>query len=95
MLPGKTFDAGKTLEAMTAQRATVLVATPAQVAALSAALAEDAAKPAPKRAYDLSSLRAGLVSECGACCSGGGGGDSRCASGSGGERDRPRPVVTA
>jgi hypothetical protein len=63
VLPGKSFDAGKTLEAMTAQRSTVLVATPAQVAALSAALAEDAAKPVAKRTYDLSTLRAGLVSE--------------------------------
>lgn len=63
VLPSKTFDAAKTLAAMTSQHATVLVATPAQVTALSAALAEDAAKPPSKRQFDLSALRAGLVSE--------------------------------
>jgi hypothetical protein len=61
VLPSKAFDAAATLAAMTQQSSTALVATPEQVTALAAALAEDAAKPEAKRKYDLSSLRSGLV----------------------------------
>lgn len=64
VVPSKAFDAGKALAAISHHRATVLVATPSQVSALSAALAADATKPAGKREFDVSSLRAGLLREC-------------------------------
>jgi len=64
VLPSKLFDAGAALAAMTAQSATALVATAEQASALSAALAADAAAPAGKRKYDLSTLRTGLVGAC-------------------------------
>ncbi len=66
VLPNKVFDAAKTLLASSQQRATVLVTVPEHAAALSAELAADAAKPANKRAYDVSSLRAGVVLTSGA-----------------------------
>ncbi|RYY31928.1 hypothetical protein EON62_06015 [archaeon] len=61
LLPSKNFDATKTLEAMTTQRASVLVATADQVAALNDALSADAAKPEASREFDLSTLRAGVL----------------------------------
>ena len=62
---GAAFDAAAALAAMTHYAATALVATPAQAAALEAALAEDAARPAGKRLYDLSALRTGITREWG------------------------------
>lgn len=61
VLPNKRFDAAKVLAAATQQRATVLVTVPEHVAALNDALQADAAKPAKKREYDLSTLRTGAV----------------------------------
>jgi acyl-CoA synthetase (AMP-forming)/AMP-acid ligase II len=60
VVPSKTFDAAKTLKAITQQRATVLVATPDQVASLADALALDAAKGA-KAEFSIDSLRGGLL----------------------------------
>lgn len=59
VLPSKAFDARRALAEMSAQRATVVVATAEQAAELAAAAVEDAA--ASKPLYDLSSLRGGLV----------------------------------
>ena len=61
VLPSKLFDAAAALEALTVQRATVLVATQEQVQSLA-----DALGSAAKGTYDLSALRTGLV---GGCCS--------------------------
>lgn len=55
------FDAAKTLEAITSQKATVLVATHEQAQRLVAELAADTAKPESKRAYNISSVRTGLL----------------------------------
>ena len=63
VIPAKEFDAARTLELMTLHSSSALVATGEQVAALEAALAADAAKPAGKRAYNLGGLRSGLVGE--------------------------------
>jgi lipase chaperone LimK len=60
--PSKSFNAAKSLEAITAQRSTVLIANQDQVAALNSELQADAAKPEGKRSYDVSTLRSGLVS---------------------------------
>ena len=56
MYPSKSFDAAKALAAITAQKATVVVATKAQVEALNAEL-----KSAAGKAYDVSSVRTGLL----------------------------------
>ena len=63
MVPSKTFDADATLAAMTQQSATALVATEDEAAAISAALAADALRPAAKRRFNISTLRSGVVGE--------------------------------
>lgn len=57
----KPFDAGKALAAITAQRATKVVATAEQARALSTELQADAGKPADKQQYAATTLRAGLI----------------------------------
>ena len=61
ILPSKTFDATKTLEALTQQRATVLITLPEHVTELNKELQNDNSKPAAKRSYNLSTLRNGAV----------------------------------
>jgi acyl-CoA synthetase (AMP-forming)/AMP-acid ligase II len=61
VLPNKTFDASKTLEAATQQKATVLVVLAEHVDALKAELAKDEAKTEAKRAYNLSAIKRGVV----------------------------------
>ena len=61
VLPGKTFDAARTLAAASLQRATALVTVPEHVAPLAAELARDEQRPAAQRQYALGTLRAGVV----------------------------------
>lgn len=56
VIPSKVFDAAAALEAMTLQRASIIVATRDQLVRLASTAAS-----APKGTYDLSSLRTGLV----------------------------------
>jgi hypothetical protein len=58
VIPSKVFDAAAALEAMTLQRASIIVATRDQLVRLASTAAS-----APKGMYDLSSLRTGLVGE--------------------------------